>query len=92
MTLFDKVILRTQVWLDDLERERDAAALAMAVSGVSRELELWMQQLDRERADVMGLMVDLERLSAKNMPALLFPQRPMRQAKASLPAKARKRA
>lgn len=84
MTLFEQVIARTHIWLEALDRERDAAARAIASVGTSADLEAWLCDLDDERLGVIDLIVELRRLEAKNTPALLFYERPLRQLKAGL--------
>lgn len=85
MTPFEQVIARTERWLESLDRERDAAARAM-LSRPSQEIASWIDRMDAERRDVVDLLVELRRLQARNVPALLFAIRPRRQLKAGLTA------
>lgn len=77
-TLFDRIIRRTRRWLDAIDRERDLTArqLASRTDGDRAALERRFVLLDKERADVIALIADLERM--RDQPPLLFASRPKR--------------
>lgn len=92
MNLFDKVITRTEAWLESLDRERDAAGRAKASVGSNDVLNMWIDRLEAERRDTVALLEQLRTLQHRR--PLLFNTRPghLRMLKVQSPEKARKRA
>jgi hypothetical protein len=89
LTPFDRIVARVERWLEGVDRDRDVLANTLAARGATPMDLLLLDELTRERARVLAL---LERLRAdRHDPALLFPVRPPRVAKASLRSRPRKR-
>jgi hypothetical protein len=74
MNLFDRVIHRTEAWLESLDRERDAAGRARAAVGPNDVLDVWMDRLEAERRDTVALLQQLRTLQHRR--PLLFNARP----------------
>lgn len=88
-TLFERVIRRSEMWLELLDRERDAAMRAKPLYP-NQSWQVWMDRLDAERKDVVLLIEELKMLQHRR--PLLFTSRPSRMLKASPRAIGRKRA
>lgn len=74
MTTFEKVIHRTEAWLERVDRERDAAARAKSAVGANEVLNVWLDRLDAERRDTVALLEQLRQLQHRR--PLLFRVRP----------------
>lgn len=90
MSLFERVIRRSEMWLELLDRERDAAMRAKPERS-HQSWQSWVDRLEAERRDVVALIDELKVLQHRR--PLLFDARPARMAKASpRPIRSRKRA
>lgn len=74
MKLFERVIHRTEAWIEALDRERDAAMRAKSAQGPSDVLDAWMDRLEAERRDTVALLNQLHALRHRR--PLLFSERP----------------
>lgn len=72
-TLFERVIRRSEMWLELLDRERDAAMRAKP-ERTHQSWQMWIDRLDAERTDVVALIDELRTLQHRR--PLLFDKRP----------------
>lgn len=90
VSLFERVIRRSEMWLELLDRERDAAMRAKP-ERTHQSWQVWIDRLEAERRDVVALIDELKLLQHRR--PLLFDVRPARMLKAKKqPTRQRKRA
>lgn len=90
--LFDRLIVRAELWLLRLDAERDQVAQLVERDGHQPHLEKWLDDLDIERTHHVDLVRKLESLRRGQYPALLLKQRPSGMLKATIPTAVRKHA
>lgn len=78
MSLFERVIRRSEMWLELLDRERDAAMRAKP-ERTHQSWQTWVDRLEAERRDVVALIEELRDLQHRR--PLLFGTRPSRMLK-----------
>lgn len=90
MNLFERVIRRSEMWLELLDRERDAAMRAKP-ERTHQSWQAWVDRLEAERRDVVALIDELRMMQHRR--PLLFDKRPsnLRMLKMPMPAAAKKR-
>lgn len=79
-SLFERVIRRSEMWLDLIDRERDRCLRAKPECS-SEFWQKWIDRLEAERRDVALLIQELKILRHRR--SLLFEERPTNMAKAT---------
>lgn len=87
-TLFERVIHRSEMWLDLLDRERDAAMRAKP-ERTHESWQTWVDRLEAERRDVVALIEELKTLQHRR--PLLFEKRPSNRRMLKMPRASAKR-
>lgn len=84
MTLFEHLLVQARSGLADIHRDRDRALSFIARYGGRPALDAWLEQLELELAQHVGLIDGIAELRREHHPALQHDVRVTRMAKASL--------
>lgn len=84
MTLIEHLLVQARSGLADIHRDRDRALSFVARYGGSPALDVWIEQLELERAQHLLLIKGIAELRLEDHPALQHDVRVTRMAKASL--------